>query len=192
MNFSALQQLDLRTRRLAIIGLLVLATALLYAYVWLPASRGRVTLAARLPVLESKLATMRVQAGEIKRLNSQPALATSTAAAPGTASTNTPATARPVITDRVALEALFGNGARVTPTTAAGGTASFQVAITNIAYATWLDRLDQAYERFQLRAHKLTLKPIAGKLGEVNAEFSLTSAATASSTKASSAKEAKL
>jgi type II secretory pathway component PulM len=176
MNFRALQQLDLRTRRLAAIGLLVLVAALLYAYVWLPSSRGRVTLAARLPVLESKLAMMQVQAGEIKRLNSQPAAAASTTTSPT-------APARFATADKAALEALFGNGARVSSPAPPAGAGSFQISITNIAYTTWLDRLDQARERFQLRANKLTLKPIAGKLGEVSAEFTLTSTASVSSNK---------
>jgi type II secretory pathway component PulM len=176
MNFSALQQLDPRIRRLAVIGLLVLTTALLYAYVWLPASRGRVTLAARLPILESKLTMMRVQAGEIKRLNSQPAV-TSTPTA------TTSPSIRVTTADRAALEALFGNGARITPAVNPTGAGSFQISIANIAYTAWLDRLDQARERFQLRANKLTLKPIAGKLGEVSTEFTLTNTAPASPAK---------
>jgi type II secretory pathway component PulM len=157
-QLAVLRSLDARTRTIAIVGLAVLAIALVFAYAWLPAARGRTALAERVPALNAKLATMRLQAEEIKRLNTLPALAANT--------TRTPTTRA----DKSALEATFANSARATP---ADGN-SFQVTIPAIVYTAWIDRLDQVAERFQMHATKMTIKPIADKPGQVTVDFTLT------------------
>jgi type II secretory pathway component PulM len=156
---AALRALDARTRTIAIAGVAILAIALVFAYAWLPAARGRAALAERVPALNAKLATMRLQAEEVKRLNALPAPASNTTRAPTTRA------------DKSALETTFANGARAT----AADANNFLVTIPSIAYTAWIDRLDQVAERFQMHATKMTIKPIADKPGQVTVDFTLTS-----------------
>jgi type II secretory pathway component PulM len=164
---AMVRNFDARTRKFMIVGAAGLIAALAFAYLWLPAARGRVALAERIPVLNAKLATMHAQAEEIKLLNAQPANASTTTRAPASRA------------DRAALETVFGNGARVTPTDANG----FQIVIANIAYTAWIDRLDQVAERFQLQLGTLAIKPIADKAGQVSVEFTLNAQDSAKGTK---------
>lgn len=166
-QLAALRTLDARTRTIAIVGVATLAVALVFAYAWLPAARGRAALAERVPALNAKLVTMRLQAEEIKRLNTLPAPASNNTRAPATRA------------DKSALEATFANGARAI----AADANSFQVTIQSIAYSTWIDRLDQVAERFQMHPTKMTIKPIADKPGQVTVDFTLTHDAASKTSK---------
>jgi general secretion pathway protein M len=63
-------------RVLAAIALLV-AAALLLAFVWLPLERTRTRLTAELPLLRASVASLEEQAGVVRRLRTMPARTTS-------------------------------------------------------------------------------------------------------------------
>jgi type II secretory pathway component PulM len=80
------QMIEPRTRTILLISVAALLLGLIYAYVWLPAARGRALNAERIPVLEAKLATMRAEVAEMKRILAVPPnVATNSASARGTA-----------------------------------------------------------------------------------------------------------
>ena len=137
---------------MALVGGGALLLALLWAYIWLPASRGRALLAERIPVMSAQLAAMRVQADEIKRISSMPAVVATRALLP--------------LADVAALQTLFGANARVT----LDENRAFRVAIPAIAYTTWLDQLDSALGRYRLRVAAINLKTVttgpAEKIGQ--------------------------
>ena len=143
---------------------------LLWAYIWLPASRGRAPLAERIPAMSAQLAVMRVQADEIKRINSLPPVVTTRALLP--------------LADVAALQTLFGANARVT----LDENRAFRVAIPAIAYTAWLDQLDSALGRYRLRVAAINLKTVtaepAEKIGQAASKTvgSRAAASTASAT----------
>ncbi len=156
------QSLDARVRRIATIGLALLALAMLWAYVWLPAARGRVQLAERIPAMSAQLAAMRGQAEEIKRLNAMPPVASTRAILP--------------LADVGALQVLFGGNAKVS----LDENRAFRIVIPAVAYTAWLDQLDSALSRYRLRVAAVTLKPLAAgasrpaaKSAEVAVDLSL-------------------
>lgn len=120
----------------------LLALALIWAYVWLPASRGRAVLTARIPVLQTQLAEMKREADDIKRIQAMPLVVT--------------AENRRTLADTVGLQTAFGPTATVT----ISDSRQFRVSIPSVAYTTWLDNLDMVLTRFRLRVVKLNLKPL--------------------------------
>lgn len=130
------------------------AAVLLWAYVWHPSTRARADLSARIPALESQLVTMRTAAEEVKRLNAMPAMTR-------VASTRIPA-------DQASLQALFGVGAVITQPKPG----QFQIRHVAIDYPTWLDKLDQALNKYALSIGELRLRALA-QAGQVEASLEL-------------------
>ena len=120
----------------------LLALALIWAYVWLPASRGRAVLTARIPVLQTQLAEMKREVDDVKRINAMPLVVTSEN--------------RRTLADSVGLQTAFGPAATVT----INDSRQFRVSIPSIAYTSWLDSLDTVLTRFRVRVVKLNLKPL--------------------------------
>lgn len=118
----------------------LLALALVWAFLWLPATRQRAALGLRIPVLQNQLATMRAQADEIKRVQAMPTVLT----------TNTR-----TLADTTGLQIAFGDSAKV----ALDESRQFRVTINNMAYTNWLDHLDAALNRYRLRVVSVSLKP---------------------------------
>ena len=142
------QLLDTRVQRMALIGGSALLLALLWAYIWLPASRGRAQLAERIPVMSAQLAAMRVQAEEIRRINSLPPVVTTRALLP--------------LADVAALQTLFGANAKVT----LDENRAFRITIPAIAYTAWLDQLDSALGRYRLRVAAINLNTVTPEPAE--------------------------
>ena len=147
------QSLDTRVQRMVLAGVVLLALAMLWAYVWLPASRARIQLSERIPVMSAQLTTMRIQAEEIQRLNSLPPVVTTRSALP--------------LADVAALQALFGTNATVT----LDENRAFRIVIPAIVYTAWLDQLDSALNRYRVRVAALNLKllPAAATKGAATA-----------------------
>ena len=136
------QSLDTRAQRMVLVGAALLALAMLWAYVWLPAARGRIQLGERIPVMSAQLATMGIQAEEIRRLNSLPPVVTARSALP--------------LADVSALQALFGANATVT----LDENRAFRIVIPAIAYTAWLDQLDSVLNRYRVRVAAIKLKSL--------------------------------
>jgi type II secretory pathway component PulM len=135
------QMLEPRTRTVLLISVVALLLGLVYAYVWLPAARGRALNAERIPVLEAKLATMRAEVAEMKKL----------IAVPPNASTNS-ASARGNA-DVTGLQSIFGATAKI----AVDENRAFRVNVASISYISFLDRLDQALSRYRLKVDALNI-----------------------------------
>lgn len=138
-------------------GVLLFALILIWTYLWLPAARGREALTARIPILQSQLATMQREADEIKRINAMPAVLT---------------TGAKTLADTVALQTIFGTAARVS----LDENRQFRVNISGIIYTAWLDHLDTALNRYRLQVISVKLKPLqvnAGNATLVNVELIL-------------------
>jgi len=134
-------QIEPRTRTILLISAGALLAGLIYAYMWLPAARGRVQNAERIPVLEAKLANMRAQVAEMQRLNAVPPSTSSTTASKrGAADVN-------------GLQAVFGSSAKII----VDENRAFRINIASISYTAFLDRLDQALSRYRLRVDSLTI-----------------------------------
>ena len=150
-------QLESRTRNVLLLCIAMLAVGLIYSYVWLPAARARVINAERIPALEAKLATMRAQYEEMKRINAVPPTASSNAANPAGGRT---------AADLSGLQTIFGASANI----AIDEKRAFRISIASTGYLSFLDRLDQALARYRLGVSSLTLlalnadiaTPIAG------------------------------
>ena len=150
-------QLESRTRNVLLVCIAMLAVGLIYSYVWLPAARGRVINAERIPALEAKLATMRAQYEEMKRINAVPPTASFSAANPAGGRT---------AADLSGLQTIFGASANI----AIDEKRAFRISIASTGYLSFLDRLDQALARYRLGVSSLTLlalntdiaTPIAG------------------------------
>ena len=173
------QLLDGRVQRMVLIGVAALALAILWAYAWLPATRGRALLAERIPVMSAQLASMRTQAAEIQRINSLPPVVTTRSALP--------------LADIAGLQALFGANAKVT----ADDSRAFRIVIPAIAYTAWLDQLDSALGRYRLRVGEIKLKTllsIENKAAEipVKAAAPRTTATSAAAPAAPAAKPAEV
>ena len=128
--------LESRPRRLVLIGAMVLAVGLTFAYGWLPAVRTRDTMSLRLPQLELQLANMRKQGEEVKALAQQP---------------STPIAIR-TAADVAALQTIFGADAQV----AAAGD-GFHIVMPAVAYASWWDKTGDALSRHRLVLRTATL-----------------------------------
>lgn len=137
------QALDTRVQRMVLAGAALLALAMLWAYVWLPAARGRAMLDERLPVMSAQLAAMRIQAEEIRRINSLPPVVTSRSALP--------------LADVAALQTLFGANAKVT----LDENRAFRIVIPALAYTAWLDQLDSVLGRYRVRVAAINLKSLS-------------------------------
>ena len=137
-------QLESRTRNVLLVCIATLAVGLIYSYVWLPAARGRVINAERIPALEAKLATMRAQYEEMKRINAVPPTASSSAANPAGGRT---------AADLSGLQTIFGANANV----AIDDNRAFRISIASTGYLSFLDRLDQALARYRLSVTSLNL-----------------------------------
>ena len=120
----------------------LLAIALIWAFVWLPASRGRAVLTARIPVLQTQLAEMKREVADIKRINAMPLVVT--------------AENRRTLADTAGLQTVFGPTATVT----INDSRQFRISVPSIVYTTWLDNLDTILTRFRVRVVKLNLKPL--------------------------------
>ncbi len=145
------QTLDVRVQRFAKIGIALLVPAMLWAYLWLPASRGRAQLAERIPQMQAQLATMRAQAEEVRSLNAMPPVVGTRSLLP--------------LADVAALQALFGANAKVS----LDESRAFKIAIPSIAYTAWLDQLESALGKYRLRVAIVNLKVLPageGKAGD--------------------------
>jgi type II secretory pathway component PulM len=154
-NFAALTgirarwaQIEPRTRTVVLISAGALLAGLIYAYVWLPAARGRVLNAERIPVLEAKLANMRTQVSEMQRLNAVPPSTSATTA-------NTRAAG-----DVNSLQTIFGASAKI----AVDENRAFRISIASTSYTSFLDRLDQALSRYRLSVDSLTITALASPI----------------------------
>jgi type II secretory pathway component PulM len=142
-----------RQQRLATAGGTLLVIALLFAYVWLPAVRERDRLEARLPQLRAQLALMQQQAEQIRQLNSTSAIAP----------------APPTAADIATLQAVFGEGTRVSIDPGR----IFRIVIPRIAYSQWWDRIGEVQARHQLQLVALTLQALPGSGREVSVEMAM-------------------
>ena len=154
-NFAALAdirarwaQIAPRTRAILLISGGALLAGLIYAYVWLPAARGRVLNAERIPVLEAKLANMRAQVAELQRLNAVP---------PSTQATTANARAA---ADANGLQTVFGPSAKI----AVAENRAFRISIASISYTSFLDRLDQGLTRYRLSVDSLAITALGSSL----------------------------
>jgi type II secretory pathway component PulM len=135
------QVIEPRTRTVLLISVGALLLGLAYAYVWLPAARGRALNAERIPVLEAKLATMRAEVAEMKRILAVPPnVSTNNVNARGTA-------------DVSGLQSIFGTTAKIT----VDENRAFRVSVSSISYLSFLDRLDQALSRYRLKVDALNI-----------------------------------
>ncbi len=146
---SRWQSLSNDGQRLIQFSAALLVLAMVWAFLWLPATRQREALGLRIPVLQNQLATMRAQADEIKRIQAMPTVLT----------TNTRALA-----DTTGLQVAFGAGAKVT----LDENRQFRVTINNMPYTNWLDNLDAALNRYRLRVVSVSLKPQTPVGGDAN------------------------
>ena len=161
-------QLESRTRNVLLVCIATLAVGLIYSYVWLPAARGRVINAERIPALEAKLATMRAQYEEMKRINAVPPTVSSSAANPAGGRT---------AADLSGLQTIFGASANI----AIDDNRAFRISIASTGYLSFLDRLDQALARYRLSVTSLNLKALNADIatpitGTKRAEFARASA----------------
>lgn len=144
-------QIEPRTRTVVLISVGALLAGLIYAYVWLPAARGRVLNAERIPVLEAKLANMRAQVAEMQRLNAVPpatsAASANTASARGAADVN-------------GLQTIFGSSAKIT----VDENRAFRIGIASMSYTAFLDRLDQALSRYRLGVDSLAITALSSPI----------------------------
>lgn len=141
-------QIEPRTRMILLISVGALLAGLIYAYVWLPAARGRVLNAERIPVLEAKLANMRAQVAEMQRLNAvPPSTSTTTASARGAGDVNS-------------LQTIFGSSAKI----AVDENRAFRISIASMSYTSFLDRLDQALSRYRLSVDSLTITALSSPI----------------------------
>ena len=124
---------------------MLLTAALVWAYVWLPAARGRETLSLRIPVLQAQLAAMRSEADEIKRINTTPLVVTTNAR---------------TLADTIGLQIAFDQNNTANTTVTINERRQFRVNIASIAYTSWLDNLDAALKRYRVRVVSVNLKPL--------------------------------
>ena len=122
-----------------------LTAALVWAYVWLPAARGRETLSLRIPVLQAQLAAMRSEADEIKRIDTTPLVVTTNAR---------------TLADTIGLQIAFDQNNTANTTVTINERRQFRVNIASIAYTSWLDNLDAALKRYRVRVVSVNLKPL--------------------------------
>jgi type II secretory pathway component PulM len=148
------QQIEPRTRTLLLISAGALLAGLIYAYVWLPAQRGRVQNAERIPVLEARLATMRAQVAELQRLNTVPSTV------PPAASASVTNTSARSVADVNGLQAIFGASAKIQR----DENRLFRITIASIGYPSFLDRLDQALSRYRLNVETLDITALSGPI----------------------------
>lgn len=141
-------QIEPRTRTVLLISAGALLAGLIYAYVWLPAARGRVLNAERIPVLEAKLATMRAQVVEMQRLNAVPP------------STSTAAASTRAAADANGLQTIFGSSAKI----AIDENRAFRISIASMSYTSFLDRLDQALSRYRLSVDSLNITALSSPI----------------------------
>jgi type II secretory pathway component PulM len=142
------EQIEPRTRTVLLISAGALLAGLIYAYVWLPAARGRVLNAERIPVLEAKLANMRAQVAEMQRLNAVPPSTSTTAASTRGAA------------DVTGLQTIFGSSAKI----AVDENRAFRISITSMSYTSFLDRLDQALLRYRLSVDSLAITALSSPI----------------------------
>ncbi len=133
-----------RSRTVLSVCAAALFIGLVYAYAWLPASRSRAINAERIPILEAKLATMRAETEEIKRLLAVP---------PNTAPNTADKTGGRSAADLSGLQAIFGASAKI----AIDNNRAFVVTIPSISYVAFLDRIDQALLRYRLKVASLSI-----------------------------------
>ena len=124
---------------------MLLTAALVWAYVWLPAARGRETLSLRIPVLQAQLAAMRSEADEVKRINTTPLVVTTNAR---------------TLADTIGLQIAFDQNNTANTTVTINERRQFRVNIASIAYTSWLDNLDAALKRYRVRVVSVNLKPL--------------------------------
>lgn len=141
-------QIEPRTRAVVLISVAALLAGLIYAYVWLPAARGRVLNAERIPALEAKLATMRAQVAEMQRLNAVP---------PATSATTASARAAG---DVNGLQTIFGANAKIV----VDENRAFGISIASMSYTAFLDRLDQALSRYRLSVDSLNITALSSPI----------------------------
>ena len=122
----------------------LLLMALVWAYLWLPATSQREALVVRMPVLQNQLATMRTRAEEIKRIEAMPAVLTANAR---------------TLADTAGLQVAFGTNANVT----IDENRQFRVTINNTAYTNWLDNLELALNRYRVRVVSVMINPVSIK-----------------------------
>ena len=147
------RRLDQRQQTIVAWATVALIVACLFAYVWLPASRERDRLTARLPQLKIQLATLQKQLDEVRELNR----ASPVAPAP------------PVAAETGALQSAFGDGTRAN----VDNDRAFKIVIPRITYAQWWDRLGDVEARHRLQLVSLNLQALPGGNREVSVDMVL-------------------
>lgn len=142
------ETIEPRSRTVLLISIAALLLGLLYAYVWLPAARGRALNAARIPVLEAKLATMRTEVAEMKRILAVPPNVSTASTTPTSARASASNTA-----EVAGLQSIFGTTAKIT----VDENRAFRINISSISYTSFLDRLDQVLSRYRLKVDALNI-----------------------------------
>jgi len=146
------QMLEKRRQNWISMGAIAVVLLLLIAYLWLPAVRERQRLIAVIPQMSLQLDQMKLQAREVAQLN---------------AGTGTPPARESA--DSAQLQALFGDGARVS----LDANRAFRIVIPKIAYAAWWDRVNEAQSRFPLRIATLSVQAVPSGNREVSVEMTL-------------------
>ncbi len=126
------QALDVLARRIITVASIVLLIAIVWAYVYAPLQASRVSNANRIAALSAQRTIMQRQAAEIAVLKTTPDIV---------------ATRSQANADVAGLQALFGAAANIKADT--GG--QFRIDVSQMQYADWLDRVNQALTKFSLR-----------------------------------------
>jgi type II secretory pathway component PulM len=152
------QSLPSARQRVLIAAFACLALGLLWALVYEPIQASRAMNTARISTLQTSLAQMQRDAVTLKQLK------TIAPVAEKNIKTNA---------DSARLEALFGAGSKVT--TLADG--RFQIDSSNIQYADWLTKTDEALSRFNVNIAEINIKRASDNAEKiVNAALTLKAA----------------
>ncbi|MBI3715713.1 MAG: type II secretion system protein M [Betaproteobacteria bacterium] len=129
-------------KALALVSVVALLL-IFWAYAWLPAARARDDLRARGSAWETELVVMRGLADEARRLRLIAPIAAKESAR--------------TLADRAALQALFGADTKIATTDGR----AFQLAVANVPYNQWLERLDQSLAKHRLKLVSVKLRAVA-------------------------------
>lgn len=136
------QLLPRARQRVLIAAFACLAIGLMWALVYEPIQTSRVMNTARIGTLQTSLAQMQRDAVTLKQLK------TIAPVAEKNIKTNA---------DSARLEAHFGAGSKVTTL----GDGRFQIDSSNIQYADWLAKTDEALRRFNVNIAEINIKRAA-------------------------------
>lgn len=137
------QNLEPPVRRGVLTGACLAFLLLWWAYAWLPVTRARADLQLRQAGWETQLASMRALAEEARHLQQIAPIAAKEPAR--------------LLADRAVLQTLFGADAKVS----AADARTFRLSASNLPYAQWLEKLDQALTRYRLKIVSIQLKVVS-------------------------------